>query len=71
MKETLKKNGYPQHLIRRGIWEVEAIVNKILNNTNNQQQNSAIKNNIFVTLTYYELQSAVLAQRIRKICRRY
>lgn len=43
----------------------------MLNNTNNKQQNSAIKNNIFLTLTYYELESDVLAQRIRKICHRY
>ena len=33
MKETLKMNGYPQHLIRRGIREGEAIVKKILNST--------------------------------------
>jgi hypothetical protein len=71
MKETLKKNRYPQHLIRRRTWDGEAIVNKMLNNTNNKQQNSAIKNNIFLTLTYYELESDVLAQRIRKICHRY
>jgi len=73
MNETLKKNRYPQHLIRRRIREGEAIVNKMLNNTNNKQQNSAISNNVFLTLTLtsYELESDVLAQRIRKICRRY
>ena len=64
-------NGYPQHLIRRGVREGEAIVKKILNNTHNKQKNSPIKNNIFLTLTYYGLESDVLAQRIRKICRRY
>ena len=32
MKETLKMNGYPQHLTRRGIQEGETIVKKILNN---------------------------------------
>ena len=71
MKETLKINGYPQHLIRRGIREGEAIVKKILNNAHNKQQNSPNKNNIFLTLMYYGVESDVLAQRIRRICRRY
>ena len=53
MKETLKINGYPQHLIRRGIREGEAIVKKILNNAHNKQQSSPTKNNIFLTLMYW------------------
>ena len=71
MKETLKINGYSQHLIRRGIREGEAIVKKILNNAHNKQQSLPTKNNIFLTLMYYGVESDVLAQRIRRIYRRY
>ena len=71
MKLTLKMNGYPEHLIRRGIREGEVIVKKILNKSLNQQQNSPNKKNIFFTLTYYGIESTILAQRIRRICLQY
>ena len=71
MKQTLKMNGYPQHLIRRTIREGEAIVKKILKNTHKKQPNSPTTNNIILTLTYDGLESDVLPQRIRKICCRY
>ena len=71
MKETLIKNGHPKHLIKRGIREGEAIVKRMINKSQNQQQNPANVKNIFFTLTYYGKESDMLAQRITSICRKY
>ncbi|CAF3431518.1 unnamed protein product [Rotaria socialis] len=71
MKHTLKTNGYPDHLIRRGICEGEVIVNKINNKKNNQQQKTQTKQNIYFTLTYYGLESTILARRIKHIIQKF
>ena len=73
LKQTLKMNGYPQHLIRRGIRVGQVIVKKMLNKNENlnNQGSSPTKKNIFFILTYYEIESAILAQRIRRICHKY
>ena len=71
MKETLETNGYPAHLVRRGIREGNAIVKKMLNNT--QPNNTATKTpltNVFFIFSYYGHESIIFAERIRKICKR-
>ena len=79
MKETLIINGYPQHLIRRGVREGQVIAKKILNNTqsnnnnnnnNNNTNQTTSKMNIFFTFPYYGRESTIFAERIKKICKR-
>ena len=71
IKETLMKNSYPKHLIRRGIREGEVIDKGMINQLQNQQQNPPNIKNIFLTLTYYGRESSILAQRITSICRKH
>ncbi|CAF2140345.1 unnamed protein product [Rotaria magnacalcarata] len=66
LEETLKNNGYPTHIIRRGIKAGEAIAKRI------QQPQPKIptveKQKIFFTIPYFGQESIVFASRIRKIC---
>ena len=72
LKETLVNNGYPQHLIRRGIREGEAVAQRINNNIQNQQQNTPTKKKeIFLTLSYYGNESAEFTKKLKKTCKKY
>ena len=70
MKQTLKKNGYLHHSIRRGVRKDEVIAKKTLNKNLNQQPNPPIKKNIFFTFAYCGIESTIL-QRIKYICQKY
>lgn len=62
-------NGYPIHLIRRGIREGEAIVNR---KSNKQVTHPAKidKQKVYFLLNYYGEESTILAYRIKQICKK-
>ena len=72
MKETLTNNGYPSHLIRRGIREGEIIVkNKNKNNQQNiQTPNQLVTEKVFFLLPYYGEESTILANKIKHLCKK-
>ncbi|CAM4849385.1 unnamed protein product [Rotaria magnacalcarata] len=77
LEKTLGENGYPKHIIRRGIREGKIITTKIINkhknnnNNNNNNNSTSIKKKIFFTLTYYGHESNILVSRIQKLCKRF
>jgi hypothetical protein len=68
MRNTLVLNGYPQHLIKRGIREAEIITKKI---KSQQQQTPKLqqKKKVYFLLSYYGYESTMLAHRIKRICK--
>jgi hypothetical protein len=73
---TLKSNGYPTHIIRRGIREGEVIVNRLKKQQLTQQQPTTTattdpkKKTVFFTLSYYGQETMILANKVRKTCRK-
>ena len=69
MRNTLLSNGYPQHLINRGIREAEVISKKIISQ---QQQTQKLqqKKKVYFLLSYYGQESTILAHRIKQICKK-
>ena len=67
LRTTLKTNGYPPHIIRRGIREGEVIVTRL-----QQQQKPAPvpKQRVFFTLGYYGHETMILASQVRKVCQK-
>ena len=66
LKETLQNNGYPPHIIRRGISEAKVIIHK-------QSKGEITKKDekvVFFTTTYYGQESLIFAARIKKICKK-
>jgi hypothetical protein len=71
MRNTLLSNGYPQHLINRGIREAEVISKKIIDQQQQQQtQKLQQKKKVYFLLSYYGQESTILAHRIKKICKK-
>jgi len=69
MKNTLIMHGYPQHLIKRSIREAEIITKKI--RSQKQQLNKTQqKKKVYFLLSYYGHESVVLAQRIKRLCKK-
>jgi hypothetical protein len=59
-------NGYPPHVIRRGISEGEVIIRKqSQTKTDNRDTNV-----IYFTVAYYGQESLAFAARIKKICKK-
>ena len=71
IKQTLKMNGYPQHLISRDILEGEIVIKKMLNRNSDQTRNSSVKKKIFFIFTYYGAESTIFTQRIKSIIHKY
>ncbi|CAF4501415.1 unnamed protein product, partial [Didymodactylos carnosus] len=75
LKVILKNNGYPEHIIKRGVREGEIIAKNIINK---QQQSQNLppssqlnkKKILFFTIPYYGNEFTVLGQRITKICKK-
>ena len=66
LKETLEKNGYPPHIIKRGISEGEILIKR----TSKTVATSNEKNNvIYLTIKYYGHESSIFAARIKKVCK--
>ncbi|CAF3362230.1 unnamed protein product [Rotaria sp. Silwood2] len=67
MRKTLIMNGYPLHLIKRGIREGEIISKRIIS-----QQKAQIlqpKKILYFILSYYGQESTILAHRIKRLCK--
>jgi hypothetical protein len=69
MKNTLIMNGYPQHLIKRGIREAE-IITKKRKSQKQQLNNAQQKKKVYFLLSYYGSESIILAQRIKRLCKK-
>ncbi|CAF1604706.1 unnamed protein product [Didymodactylos carnosus] len=65
LKITLTSNGYPPHIIKRGIREGGIITKRILQ----QPQQKTVKT-VFFVLPYYGQETFIFSQRIKKICRK-
>ncbi|CAF2145990.1 unnamed protein product [Rotaria magnacalcarata] len=70
LKTTLIHNGYPMHLIKRGIREANCIVNK-MNNKKEVTQQPPTKKKIYFILPYYGNESLILTQKIKQICKNF
>ena len=66
LKKTLANNGYPPHIIRRGIAEAEVLIRRQSDNKKNVNKNKKI---IFFTIKYYGEESIIFASRVKKLCR--
>lgn len=66
LKEILQNNGYPPHIIKRGISEGEIIVRKNTKIKTNNNNN----NIVYFTIAYYGQESLVYAARIKRICKK-
>ena len=66
LRKTLANNGYPPHIIRRGIAEAEVLIRRQSDNKKYVNKNKRI---VFFTIKYYGQESIVFASRIKKLCR--
>ena len=67
LRKTLTNNGYPPHIIRRGIAEAQTLIRM---RSDNKKKNESSNNKvIFFTIKYYGQESIVFASRIKKFCR--
>jgi hypothetical protein len=64
LRSTLKSNGYPQHIIRRGIREGEVIATRL----QQPKPTTAPKQRVLFTLGYYGHETMILASHVRKVC---
>lgn len=69
MKKTLTSNGYPSHLIRKGIREGQVISKRIINGNGKKKDHADNKLTIHFLLTYYGQESMILANRIKRTCK--
>ncbi|CAM4987568.1 unnamed protein product, partial [Rotaria socialis] len=60
LRETLTNNGYPPHIIKRGITEGKILVKSWSNTKQDENKN---KNVIFFTIKYYGQESTIFASR--------
>ncbi|CAF0778504.1 unnamed protein product [Didymodactylos carnosus] len=68
--DILDDNGYPSHIIRKGIGEGKVIVIRLKNPKDKKDIKPQLKlRNIFFTLPYFGEGTFVLGQRIKKICK--
>ena len=70
MKKTLNENGYPPHLVRRGIREAEVIVKKMSTKTENSQAIDR-KTTITFLIPYYGQESTIFAQRLKRTFKKF
>ncbi|CAF2131168.1 unnamed protein product, partial [Rotaria magnacalcarata] len=66
LDEILKNNGYPAHIIRRGIKAGEAIAKRL--QQPQPKEPTVEKQKIFFTIPYFGQESIVFASRVRRIC---
>ena len=66
LRKTLTNNGYPLHIIRRGIAEAEVLIRRQSYNKKNVNINKKI---IFFIIKYYGQESIIFASRVKKLCR--
>ncbi|CAF1454439.1 unnamed protein product, partial [Didymodactylos carnosus] len=70
LTDILGDNGYPSHIIRKGILEGKVIAKRLENPKHRQVIKSQSKlRNIFFTLPYFGEETFVLGQRIKKLCK--
>ncbi|CAF5092844.1 unnamed protein product [Rotaria sp. Silwood1] len=67
LRKTLTNNGYPPHIIKRGITEGEILI-KTMSQTKKAEDKN--KNVIFFTIKYYGQESIIFASRINKLCKK-
>ena len=70
IRETLKTNDCPEHLINGSIREAKVIVGKKKSSKISTQQ-SSIKEKVTLLLSYYGQESTVSAQRIIGLCKKF
>jgi hypothetical protein len=67
LRVTLANNGYPPHIIKRGISEGEILIRTMSQRKEDKKDNKKV---MFFTIKYYGQESIVFASRIKKICRK-
>ncbi|CAF1124092.1 unnamed protein product [Didymodactylos carnosus] len=76
LKNVLRDNGYPEHIIKKGIREGEIVTKNIIKKQQQPTQTNAQipaptkKRTMFFTLSYYGHESDILAERLKKISRK-
>jgi len=69
--KILQQNGYPLHIIKRGIKEANAIYKRLNNPPSKPQPQIPKTKEIYFVLSYYGHESIELGLKIRKICNKY
>ena len=69
MRKTLNDNGYLPHHVRSGIREAEIMVKKMSTKTENNQT-SVRKTTLTFLTSYYEQESIIFAQRLKRTFKR-
>jgi hypothetical protein len=67
LRVTLTNNGYPPHIIKRGIAEGEILIRTGSHNKKDENNNKKV---IFFTIKYYGQESIVFSSRVKKFCRK-
>lgn len=71
LRLTLINNGYPSHIIRRGIKEGEILIKRMNEKDKNMmKKDQENRKTIFFTIQYYGHESIIFASRVKKICQR-
>ena len=72
LRATLRVNGYPPHIIRRGIREGHEIAKRLQQQQHQSPQQLATvpKKTVFFTLGCYGHETVTLASKIRKVCQK-
>ena len=65
--KVLEQNGYPKHIISKGIREARKLINHL---NQQQQQQHSIKKNIYFTMNYYGNETLLFATKVKKQCER-
>ena len=68
-RSTLSSNGYPLHIIRRGIKEGEILI-KQMSHTDKENKSNEKKKVMFFTIQYFGQESVIFASRVKKICQK-
>ncbi|CAF3277607.1 unnamed protein product, partial [Rotaria sp. Silwood2] len=65
LKIVLSKNGYPNHIIRKGIKEGQLLIKRC---NQQKQNNSPTKKNIYFIINYYGNETLLFAEQVKKKC---
>lgn len=67
LRKTLANNGYPPHIIIRGIKEGEMLIKSL---SSNKKEQTIKKSTIYFTIKYYGQESIMFASRVKRSCKK-
>jgi hypothetical protein len=62
------QNGYPQHIINKGLKEGEMLIKRFNQQQQQKQNDTSTKKNIYFIMNYYGNETLVFAKNVKKQC---